>query len=118
MHRFGLCAKWQNWTANHAACAARATGTVTDKADITVEILSMMDSRSAEDISYRVVAKHVRNAAALAAFTTNSRSPMPRMGLVAGPDGYERARPPEPGPDEKGWQLAVELMQALVRNWR
>jgi hypothetical protein len=40
------------------------------------------------------------------------------MGLVAGPDGYERARPPEPGPDEKGWQLAVELMQALVRNWR
>ncbi len=94
------------------------TRAVTGKADITVEILSTVDSRSAEGITYRIVAKDVRNAVVLADFTTNGRPPTPRMGLVAGPDGYERARPPEPGPDDYGRQLAIELMQALIRNWR
>lgn len=94
------------------------TRAVTGKADITVEILSTSDGRSAEGITYRIVAKDVRNAEVLADFTTNGRPATPRMGLVAGPDGYERAKPPEPGPDDYGRQLAVELMQALTRNWR
>jgi hypothetical protein len=94
------------------------TRAVTGKADITVEILSTVDSRSSQGISYRITARDVRNATILADFTTTGRPPTPRMGLVAGPDGFERAKPPEPGPEDFGQQLAVELMQALSRKLR
>lgn len=94
------------------------TRAVTGKADITVEILSTYDSRSRNGITYRITAKDVRNASILADFTTTGRPPTPRMGLVAGPDGFERAKPPEPSPEDFGQQLAVELMQALARKLR
>lgn len=94
------------------------TRAVTGKADITVEILSTFDSRSSKGITYRIVARDVRSASILADFTTSGTPPTPRMGLVAGPDGFERAKPPVPGPDDYGRQLAVELMQALTRKWR
>lgn len=94
------------------------TRAITGKADITVEILSTFDSRTDKGITYRIVARDVRNASILADFTTTGTPPTPRMGLVAGPDGFERAKPPVPGPDDYGRQLAVELMQALVKNWR
>jgi hypothetical protein len=95
------------------------TRAVTGKADITVEILSTSDSRTSEGITYRIVAKDVRNAVVLADFTTTGRPPTPRMGLVASRDGgFERAKPPEPTADDYGRQLAVELMQALTRSLR
>jgi hypothetical protein len=94
------------------------TRAITDKADIIVEILSSADSRAIDGISYRVVAKDVRNAVVLADFTTSGRPPARQMPYVAGPNGFERARQPEPGPEDIGRQLAVELMQALTRNWR
>lgn len=94
------------------------TRAITGKADITVEILSTYDSRSKKGITYRIVARDVRNALILVDFTTSGAPPTPHLELVAGPDGFEREKPPVPGPNDFGRQLAVELMQALNRNWR
>ena len=94
------------------------TRAVTGKADITVDILSTFDSRKKDGITYRITARDVRNASILADFTTSGRPPTPSMGLVVGPDGFERATPQEPGPEDFGQQLAVELMQALSRKFR
>jgi hypothetical protein len=108
----------QDGAQERANVQAVETRAVTGKADLLVEILRAVDERSPDGITFRIVARDVNDARILADFTTSGRPPAPRMGLVAGPDGFERARPPEPGPGDIGRQLAVELMQALTRNWR
>lgn len=96
--------------ANVQAIETRA---ITGKADIVVEILRADDPRSSAGIAFRIVARDIRDARILASFTTSGRPPTPRMGLVAGPDGFVRATPPEPGPEDVGRQLAVELARNL-----
>lgn len=96
--------------ANVQAIETRA---ITGKADIVVEILRADDPRSSAGIIFRIVARDIRNARILASFTTSGRPQTPRMGLVAGTDGFVRATPPAPGPDDVGRQLAVELARNL-----
>lgn len=107
----------QDGAEERANVQAIETRAVAGKADLMVEILRTVDQRSPDGITFRIVVRDVNDARILADFTTDGRPPAQRMGLVAGPDGYERAKPPEPGPDDIGRQLAVELMQALTRNW-
>jgi hypothetical protein len=108
----------QDGAEERANVQAVETRAVTGKADLMVEILRAADQRSADGITFRIIVRDVNDARILADFTTDGRPPTPRMGLIAGPDGYERAKPPAPGPDDIGRQLAVELMQALTRSWR
>ena len=108
----------QDGAEERANVQAIETRAVTGKADVLVEILRTPDKRATDGISFRIVARDINKARLLADFTTSGRPPTPRMGLVAGPSGFERAAAAEPGPLDIGRQLAVEVMQALVRNWR
>lgn len=98
--------------ANVQAIETRA---ITGKADLLVEVLQANDGGG---IAFRVVVLDVRNAQILANFVTDGVPPTPQLGYVAGPNGFERARAPVPGPSDIGRQLAVETMQALARRWQ
>lgn len=87
-------------------------------ADIIVEVLQSPDARAPGGVSYRIVAREFRSARTLATVFTAGQPPKPRMGYVAGPNGFVRAVAPEPGPSDIGAQLAVTLMGSLAAGLR
>lgn len=92
-----------------AALAARA--------ELLIEVLQTPDRRSQDGISFRVTVRRLDTAELVADLTTSGRPTRQTMGYVAGPNGFERARAPEPEPTDIGRQLAVETMDAIARTW-
>lgn len=86
---------------------------VLGKAEIIVEVVQMEDDRSPDGFAFRVIARDVRNARILASFSSSGRPPVGYLPYVAGPKGFVRATPREPGPSDIGRQLAAETMQRL-----
>lgn len=102
---------------NYQAVETRA---LVGRVEIMIEVLQTEDKRLAEGISFRVTAKHVRNAEVLADIVSSGKPPARRMPLVAAdvPGGFARAVQPDATPADIGRQLAVELMNSLAGNLR
>jgi hypothetical protein len=82
--------------------------------DLIIEITQFSDDDSARGVSFKVVCRDIRNARILASFRTTAEPPAKPLPYVAGPNGFERAKPRAPRPYEVGRELAVELMGRLA----
>lgn len=84
------------------------------KSDLIIEITQFSDDDSARGVSFKVVCRDIRNARILTSFRTTAEPPAKPLPYVAGPNGFERAKPRAPRPYEVGRELAVELMGRLA----
>lgn len=87
-------------------------------ADWVVEILMTPDSRAPDGVSFRLTVRDLRSARVIGNVMTDGRPPVGRQRLVAGPGGFVRERPSEPGPSQVASQLAIEVMNSVGPNLR
>ena len=93
------------------------TEAVLGKAEIIVEVVQVEDERSPDGFAFRVIARDVRNARVLTSFSSSGRPPVGYLPYVAGPKGFVRATPRDPGPGDIGRQLAAETMDRLSNGF-
>jgi hypothetical protein len=94
------------------------TRALSKSADLLIEVLQSNDPRAPNGIVFRVNVRDLRSARQLASVMTSGQPPQPRMGYVAGPNGFVRATAPEPSPSDIGAQVAVTLMSSLANGLR
>ena len=85
-------------------------------ADVVIEVLQSQDGRAPGGVSFRITARALNRAQTLANLVSSGqphRGPMP---LVAGPNGFERASAPAPGPSQVGSELALETLASLSQG--
>ena len=88
------------------------------RTSMLIEVSQISASDSPIGTKFRVTVKNLKTAAVLTSFTSNGVPDMGRPGLVAGPNGFERAQPRRPSAAAIGAELADEVMERLSGSLR
>jgi hypothetical protein len=86
------------------------------RAEWTIEVTPLSDN--GDGARYKMIVRNISTGTIVAMTTSDGTSAPKRMPYVAGPNGFVRATPTSPGAEERGRQLASDVMASIAGRSR